>query len=93
METDWRTAGRRWGDLFTLPRLLGAEDGLTPPPLPRFVLRLVCLKCEAYYLTTDTDEQPCPRCQQRLSVVGQWDLMSEYAPRWWMDSLDPGEQP
>jgi hypothetical protein len=90
---DWHTAGR-WGSLFTLPRLLAGEDGLTPPLLPRYVLRFACLRCEQHYLSTDPEAQPCPACGRLLAYVASWDLLSEYAPRWWMaDPLDPGERP
>jgi hypothetical protein len=89
---DWRTAAR-WGDLATLPRLWAAEDGIPQLPLPRYVLRWACLRCEQHFLGTDPAPQYCPRCDRPLAYVGEWDLVEEYSPRWWRDALDPGERP
>jgi hypothetical protein len=89
---DWRTA-RRWGSLFTLPRLFAGEDGIPSLPLPRFALRWLCQRCECHFVGTEPAPQYCPRCDRPLAFVGQWDLCTERAPRWWRDALDPGERP
>ena len=72
---------------------LMAGDGISPLPLPRYVLRWVCQRCEQHFLCTDPEAQPCPHCGRILAYVARWDLMAEHAPRWWRDALDPGELP
>jgi hypothetical protein len=89
---DWRSLAR-WGSLAGLPRLLAGEDEIPALPLPRFALRWLCQKCERHYLSTDPEAQPCPACGRLLAYVASWDLLSECAPRWWTDPLDPGERP
>jgi hypothetical protein len=85
---DWNSIGR-WGSCVGLPSLL-AGDALTPPALPRYVLRWLCQHCERGYLGTAPAPQYCHECRMPLTFVAQWDLMKERAPRWWRD---PGELP
>jgi hypothetical protein len=92
METDWRSLAR-WGLGVGLRGLLADEGGIPSRPLPRYVQRFACLRCEQHYLSTDTEPQPCPHCHRPLEYVARWDLLAERSPRWWRDALDPGERP
>jgi hypothetical protein len=89
---DWRTAGR-WSAYAGLRGLFAGEGEIPALPLPRYVSRFACLRCESHYLSTDREAQPCPRCGTLLRYVASWDLLAEAAPRWWRDALDPGERP
>jgi hypothetical protein len=79
---DWRTAGR-WSTYGALRGLFAGEGGIPALPLPRYVTRWACMRCEQHYLGTEPAPQSCPRCHRPLAFVARWDLLREYSPRWW----------
>jgi hypothetical protein len=57
---------------------------ITTTPPARYVVRLVCLRCEIYYLGERPELRPvCPACGQvHLALVDVWDLQAEAWPPW-----------
>jgi hypothetical protein len=75
-------------DALLLPR---ANDLWTRPSEPvRYVQRLLCQRCERYYLAPSpaSVSQPCPSCGEALSQVGTWDLECQGTLPWWDDPED-----
>ena len=77
---DWRTAAGHWP--------LIADDCRTRP-LARVVQRLLCQRCERYYLSTSpAPGSTCPDCGHDLDQVDLWDLGRQSMLPWWGESED-----
>jgi hypothetical protein len=87
--SDWRSGLGRWPD-YDYGLFAGDTRAQPRHDPPRFVTRWLCQHCERHFWGTDPAPQACPGCTRPLASVGEWDLLSEYAPSWWRD---PGSRP